>query len=118
MQIRFFCENCGEQVPINVERCPNCRQIFFAVMCPLCKYEAMPREFRNGCPSCGYMSRRMKIKIKEKAEGPRGRQRPWFEKVRRSQSSVHLPLWLYKAAVVFLIAAIIVLILLIMFTAR
>jgi len=68
MQIKFYCESCEEQVPINVERCPNCRRVFFAVMCPLCKFEDLPREFLYGCPSCGYMSRRMKIKTKENQE--------------------------------------------------
>ncbi len=118
MQIKFYCESCGEQVPINVERCPGCRRVFFAVMCPLCKYEALPREFRYGCPSCGYMSRRMKIKIKQNRITADKKTRQWHGVSYRKKRAVRLPLWFYKVAVVFLIASIIGLILLIMFTAK
>ena len=118
MQIKFYCESCGEQVPINVERCPNCRRVFFAVMCPLCKYEALPREFRQGCPSCGYMSRRMKIKIKEKQKTEKQKKRTWIQSLRKKGSSVNIPLSWYKCAVTLLIMSIIGLIILIALTAK
>lgn len=118
MQIKFYCESCGEQVPINVERCSNCRRVFFAVMCPLCKFEALPREFRYGCPSCGYMSRRMKIKIKEKSRTEKETKKTWIQSLRKKGRSVRIPLGWYKFTVAILIASIIGLIILIALTAK
>jgi predicted RNA-binding Zn-ribbon protein involved in translation (DUF1610 family) len=118
MQIKFYCESCGEQVPINVERCPHCRREFFAVMCPLCKYEALPREFRQGCPSCGYMSRRMKIKIKEKQKQEKKKKKTWIQSLRKKGKNVHIPLSWYRFAVTLLIMSIIGLIILIALTAK
>jgi predicted RNA-binding Zn-ribbon protein involved in translation (DUF1610 family) len=118
MQIKFYCENCGAQVPLNVERCPACRKIFFSVMCPLCKYEALPKEFRFGCPSCGYMSRRMKVKIKEKELSEKEKKKRRLSSFKKKRKRIQLPLWSYKLAVVALIASIIGLIILIIFTAK
>lgn len=118
MQIKFYCESCGEQVPINVERCPGCRRVFFAVMCPLCKYEALPREFRQGCPSCGYMSRRMKIKIKEKPATEKKEKKTWMRSLQKKSKRVSIPLAWYRFAVGILIMSIIGLIILIALTAK
>lgn len=56
MKTRFLCENCGKEVPFNVEICPSCGKHFRAVKCPVCELEGSPELFAQGCPSCGYMS--------------------------------------------------------------
>jgi predicted RNA-binding Zn-ribbon protein involved in translation (DUF1610 family) len=52
----FFCENCGNPVPLRAKSCPHCGKFFDAVKCPQCSYTGTPDQFQNGCPQCGYMS--------------------------------------------------------------
>ncbi len=56
MKVRFYCENCGKEVPFNAEICPYCGKVFDAVKCPICGYEGSPSEFSGGCPKCGYLA--------------------------------------------------------------
>ena len=35
---KFFCENCGSEVPENAKFCKNCGKFFSAVRCPKCGY--------------------------------------------------------------------------------
>ena len=56
MKVRFLCEECGKEVPFNVEVCPSCGRQFKAVKCPICELEGSPDLFSEGCPACGYMS--------------------------------------------------------------
>ena len=56
MKARFYCESCGKEVPFNAEVCPYCGREFEAVKCPICGFEGRAEQFRNGCPSCGYLS--------------------------------------------------------------
>ena len=59
METRFYCENCGSDVPFNAEICPSCGKVFSAVKCPVCLFEGKPGVFLEGCPKCGYMSPQM-----------------------------------------------------------
>jgi ribosomal protein L40E len=52
----FFCEHCGNPVPLQAKSCPHCGKFFDAVKCPQCGYTSLPERFHNGCPQCGYMS--------------------------------------------------------------
>lgn len=56
---RFLCENCGKDVPYNAEVCSFCGRIFSAVKCPVCKRTGRSEIFKNGCPTCGYLSPKM-----------------------------------------------------------
>lgn len=59
MNTRFICENCGKEVPYNAEVCTFCGKLFSGVKCPVCKTSGRPERFRNGCPTCGYLSPKM-----------------------------------------------------------
>jgi predicted RNA-binding Zn-ribbon protein involved in translation (DUF1610 family) len=54
MAPRFFCENCGEEVPRNAEKCPRCGRFFASVRCPACGFTGAESLFKGGCPVCGY----------------------------------------------------------------
>lgn len=56
-QARFFCDNCGHEVPFNAEICPKCKKHFSGVRCPVCGFTGAPSQFQNGCPRCGYQAR-------------------------------------------------------------
>jgi uncharacterized membrane protein YvbJ len=51
---RFFCDNCGAEVPLNARNCPGCGRFFTSVRCPKCGFSDDEGSFKNGCPSCGY----------------------------------------------------------------
>jgi DNA-directed RNA polymerase subunit RPC12/RpoP len=55
MKLRFFCEQCGTEVPKNTVRCPSCGRYFTAIQCPQCGYRGSEEDFAAGCPTCGYM---------------------------------------------------------------
>lgn len=51
---KFFCENCGAEVPQNARVCKHCGKFFSSVRCPVCGTTGSPGKFANGCPNCGY----------------------------------------------------------------
>lgn len=51
---KFFCENCGAEVPQNAKVCRHCGRFFSSVRCPKCGLTGRPDTFTNGCPECGY----------------------------------------------------------------
>lgn len=51
---KFFCENCGEEVPQNARFCKKCGKFFSSVRCPNCGTTGPASAFNNGCPNCGY----------------------------------------------------------------
>jgi len=51
---KFFCENCGSEVPENARLCKKCGKFFISVRCPNCGKTGNSSDFKNGCPSCGY----------------------------------------------------------------
>lgn len=55
MKLRFFCEQCGTEVPRNTVRCPACGRYFTAIQCPQCGFRGSEEDFASGCPRCGYM---------------------------------------------------------------
>jgi predicted RNA-binding Zn-ribbon protein involved in translation (DUF1610 family) len=54
MRARFFCENCGAEVPKTAKRCPGCGRYFSSVRCPACGFAGEEDLFTGGCPVCGY----------------------------------------------------------------
>ncbi len=56
MKARFFCANCGAEVPPKTERCPRCGKFFSAVTCPACGFQGEAELFLKGCPVCGYLA--------------------------------------------------------------
>lgn len=53
-QAKFFCENCGSEVPESSKFCKKCGKFFSAVRCPKCGCTGHSSDFKNGCPDCGY----------------------------------------------------------------
>jgi uncharacterized membrane protein YvbJ len=51
---KFFCENCGAEVPENAKVCKNCGRFFSSVRCPQCGTSGPASLFKKGCPKCGY----------------------------------------------------------------
>ena len=51
---KYFCENCGSEVPANARFCPKCGKFFSSVRCPKCGFTGDVKTFKFGCPQCGY----------------------------------------------------------------
>jgi ssDNA-binding Zn-finger/Zn-ribbon topoisomerase 1 len=51
---RFFCDNCGAEVPMSAKSCPQCGRFFASVRCPKCGFTGRDEDFAQGCPVCGY----------------------------------------------------------------
>lgn len=51
---KFFCENCGSEVPKDAKMCRHCGRFFSSVRCPVCGTTGSNQKFANGCPNCGY----------------------------------------------------------------
>ena len=51
---KFFCENCGSEVPENAKVCKVCGKFFISVRCPQCGAIGNHDDFAEGCPKCGY----------------------------------------------------------------
>jgi uncharacterized membrane protein YvbJ len=92
MSPRFFCENCGAEVPRNAKNCPKCGRFFASVKCPSCGFTGEEALFKGGCPVCGYSTAGGKIL-------------PWpDEKKAKKTAAGSLPVWVYVAAVLALVS--------------
>lgn len=111
MKIRFYCENCHNDVPLDTDYCPYCQKIFFSVMCPICRYEGQANEFARGCPACGYLKEHM-IKITKAKKQKRAKNRD-ISRSKKSKQELILPGWVYKFTAIFLILLLMILIILI-----
>jgi hypothetical protein len=90
---RFFCENCGAEVPGNAKNCPACGRFFASVRCPSCDFTGGEALFRGGCPACGYS-----------APPETGRILPLPEKKKIPLIAGALPLWVYVTAILILMS--------------
>ena len=75
MKLRFFCEQCGTEVPRNTVRCPVCGRYFTAVQCPQCGFRGSESDFASGCPTCGYMRPQEVAASRQGATDRRGRRK-------------------------------------------
>jgi len=91
---RFFCENCGAEVPRDEEICPECGKRFASVRCPACGFIGEVAHFKGGCPKCGYsITATHPSKARAKAKKRRRK------KTRKSKATTaSLPLWIYILA--------------------
>lgn len=114
---KFFCENCGAEVPPNAKMCRHCGRFFTSVRCPVCGATGTNSQFKNGCPVCGYAvgkgksSSSEKIDYKEKTAGRKSRAKLRYEIesrnsrtfARKRAADGTLPGWFYiLIALVFL----------------
>jgi len=88
MPVKFFCESCKIEVPLETESCPSCGKVFYSVLCPRCGREGFPHEFRRGCPQCGYM--------KETIRRARDKK---FRTVKKKNT---IPIWVYQGGAILL----------------
>lgn len=107
---KFFCENCGAEVPQNARVCKHCGKFFSSVRCPVCGTTGTPSKFANGCPTCGYaVGGGQKIISPSQNEGHASRKskkalisaidsrNPAASKKKRRQNDGSLPVWSYFA---------------------
>jgi len=91
-ETRFFCENCGAEVPRDEEKCPECGRVFASVRCPACSFVGQVAQFKDGCPVCGYSAAgpsanpisKAKAKTKRKKKPPKNQ-----------YPAASLPFWVY-----------------------
>jgi len=84
---RFFCENCGAEVPRDEEKCPECGRRFASVRCPACGFIGEIAHFKGGCPMCGYSAA---------ATPPLRTKTKRSKKNRKSKAAApSLPFWVY-----------------------
>jgi ssDNA-binding Zn-finger/Zn-ribbon topoisomerase 1 len=67
---KFFCEECGAEVPPGAPRCPTCGKEFQGVRCPKCGFTAAQDVFAEGCPKCGY-GKMLSLEDRPRGEHPR-----------------------------------------------
>ena len=79
---RFFCDNCGVEVPFMAKNCPGCGRFFASVRCPSCGFSGEEASFKKGCPACHYSA------------SPNGSR---FQKAypERKRTIEALPLWVF-----------------------
>ena len=65
---KFFCENCGEEVKENAKICTHCGKFFTNIRCPKCFHQGDSKEFKNGCPECGYSNNKNNFNQKDENE--------------------------------------------------
>ncbi|MDR2865374.1 MAG: zinc ribbon domain-containing protein [Spirochaetaceae bacterium] len=84
---RFFCDQCGTEVGVDVKACPYCGASFASIRCPRCSFTGEESLFINGCPKCGSAASSPKKKSKKKPP----------------EEKPETPTWLYALVVAFLV---------------
>jgi hypothetical protein len=92
MSPRFFCENCGAEVPRSAKTCPRCGRYFASVKCPGCGFVGEEGLFKAGCPVCGYSA----VPAKEGGGQSTGPSAP------AKRPAGALPLWVYLITLIAL----------------
>ena len=103
---KFFCENCGSEVPENARVCKKCGKFFISVRCPKCGATGSNDDFLHGCPQCGYAVNGAGVSSRSKdsdmiTSDKQKKRRVFFEKDHKTNSSgnpngeTSLPLWVY-----------------------
>lgn len=101
---KFFCENCGSEVPENARMCKNCGKFFISVRCPACGATGKQEDFEAGCPVCGYAENKNGTKSTSNIEKSQNNKKTkifshHFRGASKSHTSISqdssLPLWIY-----------------------
>ena len=114
---KFFCENCGSEVPENAKVCKTCGKFFIYVRCPNCGATGAQSDFSGGCPNCGYAVNKQQgassagnRKRQKNQRGKKSRSQYGFNTVFSSGKSGYvqneessLPLWVYIVTVSVLV---------------
>ena len=106
---KFFCENCGSEVPENAKVCKTCGKFFISVRCPECGATGSHEDFKDGCPRCGYAVNKTASAKNRKAQKQKNavnvleRLRFVFHPKKIHAESA-LPLWIYVVTTTVLVA--------------
>lgn len=115
---KFFCENCGSEVPENAKVCKTCGKFFISVRCPKCGATGSHEEFLNGCPKCGYAvdgknnegknltSQEKKSGFNEKTGIFKGFKKKNSFPAAEKKGETSLPLWVYIVTSIAFLAVI------------
>ena len=120
-QAKFFCENCGAEVPADARVCKNCGRFFYSVRCPTCRATRSASSFAKGCPVCGYAmdsgtfnisaySEEEKEEVHRRLSGAEQKKIKSafasYERKRARGAGSALPLWVYAVTFVVLLGVI------------
>ncbi len=109
---KFFCENCGSEVPENAKMCKVCGKFFISVRCPECGMTGSHEDFKDGCPRCGYAvnktspSKSREFQKQKTARNVLERLRFGFRPKIHVESA--LPLWIYVVTTTILVVIVFV----------
>lgn len=98
---KFYCENCGVEVPESAKICNYCGRFFSSVRCPKCGATGSTSQFTNGCPKCGYAAAGNNISQIGKSSNRNGSNFFSFSKKKRGEDAP-LPIWIYLLTVIAL----------------
>lgn len=111
---KFFCENCGAEVPENAKLCKKCGKFFISVRCPNCGRTGTSKEFKKGCPSCGYATGKNSFSSSEKTHNHSvalnhifGQAKNFPSDKKNSRQENSLPTWIYLLTLGMLVAVMI-----------
>ena len=114
---KFFCENCGAEVPADAHMCKNCGRFFSSVRCPNCGASGSASKFAKGCPVCGYAtdsgtfnieaySEEEKEEVHRRLSGAEQKKIKSafasYERKRARGAGSALPLWVYAVTIAVL----------------
>lgn len=108
---KFFCENCGAEVPQSARVCKHCGKFFSSVRCPVCGTTGTAAKFTNGCPKCGYaVGQGQKINAPNQKETPASRKskRALLDAInsrnpgKKKNTDGTLPVWSFFVILLFL----------------
>ena len=106
---KFFCENCGSEVPENAKVCKTCGKFFISIRCPECGVTGSHEDFKDGCPRCGYAVNKTASAKNRQAQKQKNavnvleRLRFVFHPKKIHAESA-LPLWIYVVTATVLVA--------------
>ncbi len=97
---KFFCENCGSEVPDNAKFCKKCGKFFISVRCPSCGKTGNSKDFKKGCPACGYAQKNMISTFSKTQNNSIALQHIFSQasgslKNKKNTKDSSLPLWIY-----------------------
>lgn len=112
-EAKFFCENCGSEVPRKSRFCPVCGKFFASVRCPKCGHTGASEDFKKGCPECGYAVN-SNVSLAQNKDSDdlfenhnESKNKMIQNKSNKSGQDGSLPVWIYITSILVLIILII-----------
>ena len=110
-QAKFFCENCGSEVPEKSKVCKTCGKFFISVRCPKCGATGTASEFKKGCTHCGYANvPYANSHVSNDSDDIKLSSTSLIfnrHKVSSKKSETSLPIWIYAITSIFFIGTLI-----------